>query len=318
MDKVRFKDLIDKYIYFCNASKRPDSATLHANMFLHWCQKRCSGAEYLTQEIINRFWVKSDTETNVTHRSRIYKALPFLLYANEVLRLISVSLPPLPPYVESNSLPHYFTHQELTNFFKACNELQANNSKSLQLRKLIVPVIFRLLYSTGLRILEARMLLREDVDFETGVINVKRTKGYFEHRVVLHDTMLVLLKEYDFATDKLLPNRRVLFPNENDEFYRNKWLSDQFFVCWYKYNTAIAFARELRHQYAIENINSWTNEEYGTYNKLVALKNSMGHTKLSQTLYYYSMAPVHGQLIEERCGKSFSELIPKFETYEEQ
>lgn len=317
MEKLTFNDLIDKYIYFCNASKCPDSTTLHAKVFLHWCQKRFSDAEYLTQEMVNQWWIKSDTETNVTHLSRIYKALPFLRYTNEVLRLTSVSLPPLPPYVKGNSLPHYFTHQELTSLFKACDELQANNSKSLQLRKLIVPVIFRLLYSTGLRVLEARMLLREDVDFDTGVINVKRTKGYFEHRVVLHDTMLALLKEYDFAAEKFLPNRRVLFPNENDEFHKNKWLSDQFFICWYKYNTAIAFARELRHQYAIENINSWTNEEYDTSNKLVALKNSMGHTKLSRTLYYYSMAPAYGQLIEERCGASFSELIPKFETYEE-
>lgn len=112
----------------------------------------------------------------------------------------------MPPYAKSNSLPHYFTHQELTSFFKACNELQAN----------------------------------------------------------------------------------------------------------------IAFARELRHQYAIENINSWTNEEYNTYNKLVALKNNMGHTKLSRTLYYYySMAPAYGKLIEERCDESFSELIPKFDAYEE-
>lgn len=168
MEKVTFKDLIDKYICFRNASKRSDTATLHANVFLHWCQKRFSGAEYLTQE-----------------------------------------------------------------------------------------------------------------------------------------------------ADKLLPNRRVLFPNENDESHRNKWLSHQFFVCWYKYNATIAFARELRHQYAIENINSWTNEEYHTYDKLVALKNSMGHTKLSRNLYYYSMVPAYGQLIEERCGKSFSELIPNFDTYEE-
>jgi integrase len=317
MENMIFMKLIDKYIYFCNASKRPESTKLHANVFLRWCQKRFSGAEYLTQEMVNQWWVKSDTETNVTHLSRIYKALPFLRYTNEVLRLTNVSLPPLPPFVKSNSLPHYFTHQELTSFFKACNELQTNNSNSRKLRKLIVPVIFRLLYSTGLRVLEARMLLREDVDFETGVLNVKRTKGYFEHRVVLHDTMLTLLKEYDFAADKLLPNRRVLFPNENDEYHKNKRLSDQFFVCWYKYNTPIAFARELRHQYAIENINSWTNEEYDTCNKLVALKNSMGHTKLSRTLYYYSMVPAYGGLIEDRCGESFSKLIPKFDTYEE-
>ena len=47
------------------------------------------------------------------------------------------------------------------------------------LMKVEVPVFFRLLYSTGMRTTEARLLRVEDVDLQSGVINIRYTK---EHR----------------------------------------------------------------------------------------------------------------------------------------
>jgi len=198
--------------------------------------------------------VISSKEKHITYRSRIYKVLPFLRYVNSILNPASLDIPPKPPYVGNIFVPHYFTRQELSCFFENCDGLTANNSLSQRLRKKVVPVIFRLLYSTGLRVLEARMLNRCDVDFKTGVITVRQTKGHVEHFVVLHDSMRELLESYDFSIEKLLPGHKVLFPDEHDNYHRNKWLSDQFRACWYKQNTAIAYARELRHQYAIEKI----------------------------------------------------------------
>lgn len=305
-----FKKLVDKYVYYCKASDRSDSAIIHVNAFYRWCLNRFPNEEFLSQDLIYRWWVRTGRESHITYQSRIYKVLPFLRYINDVLHLTSFDIPPTPPYVKSTSVPHYFTEQELSNFFRNCDELTTNNSLSQRLRKKIVPVIFRLLYSTGLRVLEARMLNRCDVDFKTGIITIRQTKGNIEHFIVLHDSMRELLESYDFSIEKLLPDRKVLFPDEHDNYHKNKWLSEQFRVCWYKQNTATAYARELRHQYAIENINSWHNDEYDTYDKLVALKNSMGHTKLSRTLYYYSLAPIYGDLIESRCQNSFDDIIP--------
>jgi integrase len=307
---ITFKELMEKYVYCCKASGRSDSAIINVNAFYRWSLNRFPNEEFLSQDIIYQWWVRTERENHITYRSRIYKVLPFLRYVNGLLHLPSFDIPPTPPYAESISAPHYFTEQELSNFFGNCDGLTANNSLSQRLRKKIVPVIFRLLYSTGLRVLEARMLNRCDVDFKTGIIAIRQTKGHMEHFVVLHDSMRELLESYDSSIEKLLPNRKALFPDEHDNYHRNKWLSDQFRVCWYKQNADTAYARELRHQYAIENINSWHNDEYDTYYKLVALKNSMGHSKLSRTLYYYSLAPIYGDLIESRCQNSFDDIIP--------
>lgn len=78
------------------------------------------------------------------------------------------------------------------------------------------------------------MLNRRDVDFKTGTITVRQTKGHMEHFVVLHDSMRELLKSYDFSIENLLPGRKVLFPDEHDNYHKSKWLSDQFRTCWYK------------------------------------------------------------------------------------
>lgn len=63
--------------------------------------------------------------------------------------------------------------------------------------KVEVPVFFRLLYSTGMRTTEARLLRVEDVDLQSGVINIRYTKSIDEHRVALHESMWSLLQMYN-------------------------------------------------------------------------------------------------------------------------
>ena len=44
------------------------------------------------------------------------------------------------------------------------------------------------MFSTGMRTVELRELRRADVDFEHGIININKSKGYGQHRVALHHT----------------------------------------------------------------------------------------------------------------------------------
>lgn len=74
-----------------------------------------------------------------------------------------------------------------------------------------IPVFFRLLLSTGMRTNEARLLDCEDVDLKNGIINIKHTKGWAQHRVALHLSIWELLKRYDHAVEQLLPKRKVFF-----------------------------------------------------------------------------------------------------------
>jgi len=82
-------------------------------------------------------------------------------------------------------------------------------------------------------------------------------------------------------------------------------------LIWYEANTAHATAYELRHNYAVENINQWTREGFGFFSKLVYLSKSMGHATLESTKYYYHLAPVISDALYELTGKDFDNIIPE-------
>lgn len=63
--------------------------------------------------------------------------------------------------------------------------------------------MFRLLYSTGMRTTEARLLRVIDVDLPHAVINIRKSKNSIEHYVALHPSMAALLK--DMATPPKRP-----------------------------------------------------------------------------------------------------------------
>lgn len=310
MPAMTFAELVEMYASYRRACGMKERPMQDIRYFFNACVRMPGGSPYLTQEMIDWWWEKRRSEIAVTHRARLNKVRPFLEYIIVRMGYAHLTIPKMPPYVESNSIPHYFTQLELRNLFMACDEISHCRTLEQKLRKMEVPVIFRLLYSSGIRCVEARLLDRSDIALKTGVVKITKTKGYRERIIVLHDTMREILVMYDSAMDSLMPDRQVFFPDIRGGYRKDKWLEAQFRECWYKYNTETAYPRELRHQYAIENINSWPNRGYETNEQLVSLKNSMGHSKTSRTLSYYALVPQYGSIIESKCGDTLEEVIP--------
>lgn len=313
---IRFKEMLNLYLEFRKVSGLKVSPTFHIVQFYKDCNKRFPGNEYLTQEMIDGWCEKRNTERPISQQTRIRSIIPFLRFAEE-RRMMDLKIPKLSRTIRNTYIPHTFTEKELLNFFKACDEIKDGAPIQVKLRKIEVPVFFRLLYSSGLRTTEARLLRKKDVNLQNGVINVRYTKGYNEHRVVLHDTMRELLACYDKAISKLMPDRKIFFPNHEDKCHWNIWVYKQFNELWYKYNYAKTVAYSLRHHYAIENINKWTNRGFEVHDKLVALSKSMGHSTLTSTMYYYSLVPKLAGIIENLSGESYNEIIPDLPNDEE-
>jgi integrase len=135
------------------------------------------------------------------------------------------------------------------------------------------------------------MLGIEDVDLAHGILNIRISKGTAQHYVALHDSTLELLHQYDAAIRKYHPDRVYFFPTKNGSFPSRDWVTVNYRSAWYKYNSAHSTAYELRHNYAVENINSWTDEGFGFDAKLHCLSKSMGHSIVESTKYYYSLVP---------------------------
>lgn len=165
-----------------------------------------------------------------------------------------------------------------------------------------------------MRTTEARLLKRKDVDLDSGIINIRDSKGGDKHYVVLHDSMTELMRRYDTAADILIPERAYFFPSIHDKPHTRGWVIQNFNTLWNSVNHSEATAYELRHNYAVYNINKWTDNGFHLHDKLLYLSCSMGHRTVEETKRYFSIVPALSDILSEKTGSSMDRTIP--EVYE--
>ena len=291
-------DAIERYVKYRKASGR-DSYSYVKNIILfdHFCAREYPEQTELSQEIVDRWCKQRSSECTNSCLSRVYPILDFIKYMNK-RGMAKLELPQVPRSVPKTYTPHHFTHEELKCFFDACDNTRPRRGRSATIQRMTLPVFFRLLYSSGMRTTEAILLERDDGNLESGVVSIKRGKGYDQHYVVLHDTMLDLMRTYDGRIDELVPHRRVFFPTPDDKPHPPVWVTYHFRVLWQSCNSSHAIPYELRHNYAVENINRWTHQGFSVHGKLLALSKSMGHRQIESTLAYYSLTPAISDIME--------------------
>jgi len=218
----------------------------------------------------------------------------------------------VPDNGKNKFIPHSFTENELQGFFMACDNLPKGGNWESQVSAVSVPVFFRLLYSSGLRTIEARMLERKDVDLATGIVSVRHSKGQDQHFIVLHETMLKLMQEFETRIESLAPQRSYFFPARLDSHHSRGWIEKYFRMLWDGCGFSYARPYSLRHCYATTNINRWTGCDAGEFNSnFVYLSKSMGHTVLESTRYYFSLTPQMAELRYALSGGTFDTIVPE-------
>ena len=266
----------------------------------------------LTQEMVDSWCAQRPTESSNTCRVRVYAISNFVNYLR--MRDATYVLPPtIPKQTRSTYIPHAFTESELERFFHASNNIPVSKPNSLaeRSRRIVAPVFFRLLYSSGIRTYEARLLKLGDVDIVQGVININTAKGDNQYRVALHETMAELLRKYDHAIREIYPERVYFFPSPRGSFLSKEWVSYNFRLIWDMANSSNAVAYALRHNYAVENINQWVGDGFEFFAKLVYLSKSMGHVALESTKGYFHLVPAMSNILQELTGSGLDDIIPE-------
>jgi integrase len=157
----------------------------------------------------------------------------------------------------------------------------------------IAPVLFRLIYTCGLRPNEGRELLRENINFDTGEIYVANTKKKKDRIVVMSRDMLALCGKFK---KRKLPDSEYFFPRSDGKCYTAAQIDRLFKKCWTDANRGIADlpnvrTYDLRHRFASARLSLWLDEGADLNNKLAYLRAYMGHKELSETAYYIHILP---------------------------
>lgn len=297
-------------IYRLVSQRHPiDSQT---RTFLNYCKKQSKDGLF-SQAMIDNWCCKCENEKNNTHYNRVKEAENIIKFANE-RGYCCIDLNSKVKWGKTKHRLVMLDQQEMVSFFKACDEQTFYETgvfkKRGQCYELVCKAIFRLLYSNGLRPIEARLLRIEDVDLRNGIIYIRATKGYREHIVALSPEMQGILRDYDRKIRLIEPTRVAFFPDEKGEFLHRTWISDIFHKLWYKYNSTSAVPYDFRHNYAIQNINALNGLSIDeAYYSLLAISKSMGHASLNQTMYYYSLTPQYSSILNKLSSAGLKPII---------
>jgi len=197
---------------------------------------------------------------------------------------------------KSLNIPFNFTDSELTSLFAAIDRLPANKAEPYLNQ--ILPTLFRLTYTCGLRPNESRELLRANVDIKTGVIKITNTKKQKDRIVIMSDDMLKMCRRYDSKRSIFAGENPYFFPSNSGGAFRGERIQAAFTKAW---TTAMCSkdcpipprirVYDLRHRYASARLNRWLDEGCNLMAMLPYLREYMGHSSLNETAYYIHILP---------------------------
>lgn len=210
---------------------------------------------------------------------------------------------------------HIYTEPELKAFFAAINRCPP--SPFSPTRRFIIPVIFRLLYCCGLRLSEARLLNRNDIDLESGKIFIRESKGWKARIVFLSQDLLTVCQEYDSIMDTLLPKRQYFFPKKDDSYFSRTTIEHWFHEFWdglpeSKLLTGNpARVHDFRHGFAVHRLNQWVREGQDINSLYPYLSEYMGHSSYGDTDYYLSLVEEFYPEMEQLLLSVNQDILPE-------
>ena len=117
--------------------------------------------------------------------------------------------------------------------------------------------------------------------------------------------------ETDGAIGSLYHGREYFFPVAERGGRSTYWVWKTFREVWDSVNDFHATPYQLRHNYAVENINSWGGDCLESWDRLVYLSRSMGHSHLESTRRYYSIVPALADVIDDLAASAGDDVIPE-------
>lgn len=210
---------------------------------------------------------------------------------------------------------HIFTEAEIQAFFASID--RCKKSPYSPMRCYVIPVIFRLLYTCGLRASEARLLHVDDIDLSTGRIFIRKSKGWEARVIYASKDMLDLLCRYDRIIRNAFPDREAFFPNQSGGYYNKSTLGVWFHEFWDPLPEAAVTkgnkprVHDFRHTFCVYRLNKWVSGNADLNGLYPYLSEFMGHSNFADTDYYLTLAEPFYSEFESRMRTVNTAILPE-------
>ena len=323
--KYIFESAFEPYIVGLIKQKRSDGfiyevGEYHLKKFDEFCVSFFPEAISITHEIASK-WAKIRETEGENYRNRRVDTLRQLsLY---ILSLDHEAY--VPRAINKGSKPVLYipSREEMSAFFVVLDSWECcNRNHHCKHIASEYKVIFRLYYCCGLRLSEARLLKKENVDLDKGILSILGSKGNKDRLVYLPPDGTQMLADYLLNIEAILPNSPWLFPGQDSKKpLHGSAIQRRFKNCWNRLPSALSAFKPptphcLRHAFVVERMNDWMRQGLNTQELLPYLSKFLGHKSPSETFYYYHLITNAFAIIRERDTVS-SRVIPEVFDYEE-
>lgn len=176
-----------------------------------------------------------------------------------------------------------------------------------------MPVFFRILYTSGMRVSELRLARIRDINLGKGYITVHEAKNHKERYVPIHPLLMDKCKElkekiHAHSSDDeyffmLLPGRPMTLGNVYKNFRR---YLEQASISHMGKGPRI---HDFRHTYCVNLLRKWSDEGKDMIAYLPYMRTMLGHESFEETAYYLKLTAERFPYIKERMRESFPDLI---------
>ncbi|MDD4593001.1 MAG: tyrosine-type recombinase/integrase [Parabacteroides sp.] len=298
--------------------------------------KRALGFEYIVEAAafkrIDIFFIQNDvTEKKITKkicddwcRKRTYESVNnqshristmrvFCSYLNDIG--INAYVPPKGiTKKRSKYEAHIYTDDELRRFFAEVDKSQSI-PKECPYRGLTMPIFFRILYTSGMRVSELRLLKVGDINFEENYFIIHNAKNHKERIVPVHPRLIekcrTILNEIhtDSSAEEyffmIRPGQAMTLTNVYHNFRR------------YLEHAGISHTgrghgprvHDFRHTYCVNLLRKWVDEEKNLMTYLPYMRTMLGHEGFEETAYYLKLTTERFPYIKNQIKKSFPDII---------
>ena len=267
----------------------------------------------LDKRIAETWTSKRPNEKPVTQFRRIYLMRRLAQYM-QAYGYDAYLLPkPSTRHNSPNYIPYIFNNDELRRMFNYFDNLIPRTE--LPRRHLVIPAVFRTMYTCGLRLNETLELKVHDIDLESAVITVRHSKFDKDRLVPITSELANILRYYKVAVH-ISKMDVFFFPSDRGGRYGKSTIYNVFRnALW---DAGISHGgkgkgprvQDLRHSFAVHCLRKWMSDGKDINIALPYLSAYLGHTSYAGTQYYLRLTADVFPSITSLMDNNYGSIYP--------
>ena len=272
----------------------------------------------VTKEFTDEWCTKNPNESDKTRYNRIQLIRQFSQFLCD---LGFRSYLPKLPQCKSTYTPYIFSQDEIQTIFSVCDKLTYSHGH-YNSSTIAIPLLFRLLYATGIRIGEVLCLTCDDINLQERYLVLRQCKNGQDRMVPFSESLAIACEEY------MTYRRLITTIGKENRFLVSSTGSALTNGSVYGYFRRVIYLakishggkgfgprlHDLRHTFSVHSLATMSKSGMDLYYSLPILSTFLGHQSLEATDRYVRLtAEMYPDLIKKSsdiCSSVFPVINP--------